>query len=283
MTATPQIPLSFEFFPPKTPEGVEKLRVARQQLYALKPEFCSVTFGAGGSTQEGTFSTVRDILAEGVGAASHISCIGATRAKVREQLAILKAMGVKRLVALRGDLPSGFGVGGEFHYASDLVAFVRAETGDYFHIEVAAYPEVHPQARSPEADLQAFATKVKAGANSAITQYFYNADAYFRFVEEADALGLSLPIVPGIMPIASSTQLMRFSDACGAEIPRWIRLRLQGFGDDAASIKAFGLDVVTDLCEQLRAGGAPGLHFYSMNQSAATLEVCNRLGQGPAD
>ncbi|WPC67629.1 methylenetetrahydrofolate reductase [NAD(P)H] [Rhodoferax ferrireducens] len=283
MTATPQIPLSFEFFPPKTPEGVEKLRLVRQQLYALKPEFCSVTFGAGGSTQEGTFSTVRDILAEGIGAASHISCIGATHAKVREQLAILKAMGVKRLVALRGDLPSGFGVGGEFHYASDLVAFVRAETGDYFHIEVAAYPEVHPQARSPEADLQAFATKVKAGANSAITQYFYNADAYFRFVEEADALGLSLPIVPGIMPIASSTQLMRFSDACGAEIPRWIRLRLQGFGDDAVSIKAFGLDVVTDLCEQLRAGGAPGLHFYSMNQSAATLEVCNRLGQGPAD
>jgi methylenetetrahydrofolate reductase (NADPH) len=252
MTAILQIPLSFEFFPPKTPEGVEKLRVVRQQLYALKPEFCSVTFGAGGSTQEGTFSTVRDILAEGVGAASHISCIGATRAKVREQLAILKAMGVKRLVALRGDLPSGFGVGGEFHYASDLVAFVRAETGDYFHIEVAAYPEVHPQARSPEADLQAFATKVKAGANSAITQYFYNADAYFRFVEEADALGLSLPIVPGIMPIASSTQLMRFSDACGAEIPRWIRLRLQGFGDDAVSIRAFGLDVVTDLCEQLR-------------------------------
>ncbi|ABD68405.1 5,10-methylenetetrahydrofolate reductase [Rhodoferax ferrireducens T118] len=283
MTATPQIPLSFEFFPPKTPEGVEKLRLVRQQLYALKPEFCSVTFGAGGSTQEGTFSTVRDILTEGIGAASHISCIGATHAKVREQLAILKAMGVKRLVALRGDLPSGFGVGGEFHYASDLVAFVRAETGDYFHIEVAAYPEVHPQARSPEADLQAFATKVKAGANSAITQYFYNADAYFRFVEEADALGLSLPIVPGIMPIASSTQLMRFSDACGAEIPRWIRLRLQGFGDDAVSIKAFGLDVVTDLCEQLRAGGAPGLHFYSMNQSAATLEVCNRLGQGPAD
>jgi len=278
MTATPQIPLSFEFFPPKTPEGVEKLRVARQQLYALTPEFCSVTFGAGGSTQEGTFSTVRDILAEGVSAASHISCIGATHAKVREQLAILKAMGVKRLVALRGDLPSGFGIGGEFHYASDLVAFVRAETGDYFHIEVAAYPEVHPQARSPATDLQAFATKVKAGADSAITQYFYNADAYFRFVEEADALGLSLPIVPGIMPIASSTQLMRFSDACGAEIPRWIRLRLQSFGDDSASIKAFGLDVVTDLCEQLRAGGAPGLHFYSMNQSVMTLEICRRLG-----
>ena len=278
MTVTAPIPISVEFFPPKTPEGVEKLRGVRQQLYTLKPEFCSVTFGAGGSTQEGTFNTVREILAEGVQAASHISCIGATHAKVREQLGILKAMGVQRLVALRGDLPSGFGIGGEFHYASDLVAFVRAETGDDFHIEVAAYPEIHPQARSPAADLQAFAAKVKAGANSAITQYFYNADAYFRFVEEVDALGLNLPIVPGIMPIASSTQLMRFSDACGAEIPRWIRLRLQSFGDDSASIKAFGLDVVTDLCEQLRAGGAPGLHFYSMNQSTATLEICRRLG-----
>ena len=278
MTATSPIPISVEFFPPKTPEGVDKLRGVRQQLYALRPEFCSVTFGAGGSTQEGTFNTVRDILAEGVQAASHISCIGATHAKVREQLAILKAMGVRRLVALRGDLPSGFGIGGEFHYASDLVEFVRTETGDDFHIEVAAYPEIHPQAKSPSSDLQAFAAKVKAGANSAITQYFYNADAYFRFVEEVDALALSLPIVPGIMPIASSTQLMRFSDACGAEIPRWIRLRLQSYGDDTASIKAFGLDVVTDLCEQLRAGGAPGLHFYSMNQSAATLEICRRLG-----
>ncbi|MBA3058666.1 MAG: methylenetetrahydrofolate reductase [NAD(P)H] [Gammaproteobacteria bacterium] len=278
MTATAPIPISVEFFPPKTPEGAEKLRAVRQELYTLKPEFCSVTFGAGGSTQEGTFNTVRDILAEGVPAASHISCIGATHAKVREQLGLLKAMGVKRLVALRGDLPSGFGIGGEFHYASDLVEFVRAETGDDFHIEVAAYPEIHPQAKSPSSDLQAFAAKVKAGANSAITQYFYNADAYFRFVEEVDALGLSVPIVPGIMPIASSTQLMRFSDACGAEIPRWIRLRLQSYGDDTASIKAFGLDVVTDLCEQLRAGGAPGLHFYSMNQSAATLEICKRLG-----
>ena len=187
-------------------------------------------------------------------------------------------MGVKRLVALRGDLPSGFGTGGEFQYASDLVAFIRFETGDDFRIEVAAYPEVHPQARSPQSDLQAFAAKINAGANAAITQYFYNADAYFRFVEEVDALGLNVAVVPGIMPIASSTQLMRFSDACGAEIPRWIRLRLQSFGDDTASIKAFGLDVVTDLCEQLRAGGAPGLHFYSMNQSVATLEVCHRLG-----
>ena len=275
--STATLPLSIEFFPPKTPEGVEKLRQVRQQLYELKPEFCSVTFGAGGSTQEGTFSAVRDILAEGVDAASHFSCIGATRAGVREQLATLRAMGVKRLVALRGDLPSGYGTGGEFQYASDLVAFIRQETGDDFRIEVAAYPEVHPQAKSPEADLQAFAAKVRAGANSAITQYFYNADAYFRFVEDADALGLQVPVVPGIMPITSSTQLMRFSDACGAEIPRWIRLRLQSFGDDSASIKAFGLDVVTALCEQLRAGGAPGLHFYSMNQSVATLEICRRL------
>ncbi|MDD2810395.1 methylenetetrahydrofolate reductase [NAD(P)H] [Rhodoferax sp.] len=278
MTSVTRFPVSIEFFPPKTPEGVEKLRTVRQQLYALKPEFCSVTFGAGGSTQEGTFSTVRDILSEGMPAASHFSCIGATRAGVREQLATLKALGVKRLVALRGDLPSGYGTGGEFHYASDLVAFIRAEMPDDFHIEVAAYPETHPQAKSPEADLKAFALKVQAGADSAITQYFYNSDAYFRFVEEADALGVQIPVVPGIMPIASSSQLMRFSDACGAEIPRWIRLRLQAFGDDSASIKAFGLDVVTDLCEQLRAGGAPGLHFYSMNQSAATLEICQRMG-----
>ncbi len=278
MNEAPRLPLSIEFFPPKTPEGVTKLRAVRQQLYALKPEFCSVTYGAGGSTQEGTFAAVREILAEGMAAASHISCIGATKASMRENLAALKAMGVKRLVTLRGDLPSGYGLGGEFQYASDLVAFIRAETGDDFHIEVAAYPEMHPQARSPAADLQAFATKVKAGADSAITQYFYNADAYFRFVEEADALGVAIPIVPGIMPITSSTQLMRFSDACGAEIPRWIRLRLQSYGDDSASIKAFGLDVVSELCEQLRAGGAPALHFYSMNQSAATLALCQRLG-----
>ncbi len=278
MSTNQRIPLSLEFFPPKTPEGAEKLRTVRQQLYGLKPEFCSVTFGAGGSTQEGTFNTVRDILSEGVSAASHFSCVGATKSTVREQLATLKAMGVKRLVALRGDLPSGYGAGGEFHYASDLVAFIRAETGYDFHIEVAAYPEVHPQAKSPASDLQAFATKVKAGANSAITQYFYNSDAYFRFQEEVDALGITVPVVPGIMPITSSTQLMRFSDACGAEIPRWIRLRLQSYGDDVASIKAFGLEVVTDLCEQLRAGGAPALHFYTMNQSAPTLALCKNLG-----
>jgi methylenetetrahydrofolate reductase (NADPH) len=275
-----RLPLSFEFFPPKTPEGATKLRAVRQQLYAQAPEFCSVTYGAGGSTHDGTFSTVREILGEGVAAACHFSCIGATRATVREQLSELKAMGVDRLVALRGDLPSGYGIGGEFLHASDLVAFIREETGRDFRIEVACYPEVHPQARSPEADLQAFAAKVHAGADSAITQYFFSAEAYFRFVDEARAMSLDTPIVPGIMPITSSTQLMRFSDACGAEIPRWIRLRLQSFGDDIASIKAFGLDVVTDLCERLCAGGAPALHFYTMNQSVATLGVLQRLGRG---
>ena len=271
------LPISLEFFPPKTLEGAGKLRLVRQALYALKPEFCSVTFGAGGSTQEGTFATVSEILAEDVDAASHFSCVGATKATVRQQLATLQAMGVKRLVALRGDLPSGYGAGGEFHYASDLVEFIRLETGDTFHIEVGAYPEVHPQARSADADLQAYVTKVKAGANSAITQYFFNSDAYFRFVDDVYKLGADIPVVPGIMPITNSTQLMRFSDACGAEIPRWIRLRLQGFGDDTASIKSFGLDVITDLCDQLRNGGVPGIHFYSMNQSAPTLEICSRL------
>jgi methylenetetrahydrofolate reductase (NADPH) len=273
------LPISFEFFPPKTPEGAEKLRAVRQQLYARKPEFCSVTYGAGGSTQQGTFDTVSEILAEGVSAASHFSCIGATKASVREQLATLKAMGVQRLVALRGDLPSGYGAGGEFHYASDLVAFIREETGRDFHIEVAAYPEVHPQAKSPEADLQAYVTKVKAGADSAITQYFYNTDAYFRFVDEAYKRGADVPVVPGIMPITSSAQLLRFSDACGAEIPRWIRLRLQGYGDDVESIKAFGLEVVTDLCDQLITAGVPALHFYAMNQSAPTLGILDSLAQ----
>ena len=280
--ATPaqNIPVSFEYFPPKTSEGAEKLRAVRARLQALGPQFCSVTYGAGGSTQQGTFDTVREILQEGTDAASHFSCIGATRQSVREQLALLQTMGVKRLVALRGDLPSGYGAGGEFQYASDLVAFIRAKTGDAFHIEVAAYPEIHPQARSPMADLQAYQAKVAAGANSAITQYFYNADAYFRFVDDATALGAAVPVVPGIMPIGSSTQLLRFSDACGAEVPRWVRLRLLAYGDDVASIKAFGLDVVTRLCEQLLAGGAPALHFYTMNQSAAATELCRRLGLG---
>ena len=282
MVPCSRLSVSLEFFPAKTPESVEKLRLVRERLYAIKPEFCSVTFGAGGTTQDGTFSTLRDILAEGVPAASHFSCIGATKSTVCEQLAILKDMGVTRIVALRGDLPSGYGAGGDFKYASDLVAFIRAEHGNHFYIEVAAYPEMHPQAKSPLADLHAFEAKVKAGANSAITQYFYNSDAYFRFQEDIDALGLSIPLVPGIMPITNSTQLMRFSDLCGAEIPRWIRTRLQSFGEDTASIKAFGLDVVTDLCEQLMAGGAPALHFYTMNQSAPTLALCDRLGLMPA-
>src|SRR3569832_2207239 len=238
-------PVRIEIFPPKTPEGVAKLRVARQALYAAKPQFCSVTYGAGGATHEGTFATVKEILEEGVPAASHFSCIAATRERVREQLTELRRMGVKRLVALRGDLPSGYGIGGEFHYASDLVAFIRSETGDEFKIDVACYPEVHPQARSPEADLKAFATKVRAGADTAITQYFFNPDAYFRFVDDVQKMGVEVGIVPGIMPITSSSQLLRFSDACGAEIPRWIRLRLESFGDDTKSLRAFGLDVVT--------------------------------------
>lgn len=278
MTTTSSLPLSLEFFPPKTPEGVTKLAAARQALYALQPQFCSVTYGAGGSTQDGTLATVQAILDEGRQGASHFTCIGATRESVRERLAQFKAMGMRRIVALRGDLPSGYGQMGEFRYASDLVAFIRAETGGHFHIEVAAYPEMHPQARSPQADLQAYAAKVQAGADSAITQFFFNADAYWRFVEDAQALGAHIPVVPGIMPITNASGIIRFADACGAEIPRWIRLRLQSYGDDSASIKAFGLDVVTDLCEQLRASGVPGLHFYTMNSSAAVLQICERLG-----
>jgi methylenetetrahydrofolate reductase (NADPH) len=271
------LPLSFEFFPPKTPEGAVKLRGVREALYALKPEFCSVTYGAGGSTQEGTFNAVQEILNEGRVAVSHFSCVGATRVRVREQLQQLKAMGVQRLVALRGDLPSGYGSAGELQYSSDLVRFIRDETGAHFHITVACYPEVHPQAKTPDADLQAYAAKVGAGADTAITQMFFNSDAYFRFVDDAYKLGLDIPVVPGIMPITNSSGLMRFADNCGAEIPRWIRLRLQAYGDDTESIKAFGLDVVTDLCDQLRNGGVPALHFYTMTQSAATLDIVKRL------
>jgi methylenetetrahydrofolate reductase (NADPH) len=277
MSTAKHTPISFEFFPPKTAEGAAKLVNVRYELYALKPEFFSVTYGAGGSTQDGTLQQVQAILSEGFDAAPHFSCIGATRESVREQLAAFKSAGIRRMVALRGDLPSGHGTFGEFRYASELVAFIREETGDYFHLEVGCYPEVHPQAKSPEADLQAYVTKVRAGANSAITQYFYNSDAYFRFVDDAYKLGADIPVVPGIMPIISSTQLMRFSDACGAEIPRWIRLRLQAFGDDTASIKAFGLDVVADLCEQLLNGGAPSLHFYTMNQSQAVKQLVERI------
>ena len=280
MSDATQTPISFEFFPPKTMEGADKLKHVRQDLYALKPDFFSVTYGAGGSTQDGTLQQVQAILAEGHDAAPHFSCIGATRDSVRAQLAQFKAAGIRRMVALRGDLPSGHGTFGEFRYASELVAFIRAETGDHFHIEVGCYPEVHPQAKSPEADVQAYVAKVKAGASSAITQYFYNTDAYFRFVDEAYQHGADIPVVAGIMPIISSTQLMRFSDACGAEIPRWIRLRLQSYGDDSASIKAFGLEVVTDLCDQLLTAGVPGLHFYTMNQSTAVKQICHNLRLG---
>ena len=272
-------PISLEFFPPKTPEGDEKLRVVRSKLYALAPDFCSVTFGAGGSTQEGTLDTVREIVGEGQRGVPHLSCIGQTQASIRQRLATYQAAGVQRIVALRGDLPSGYGSGGEFRYASDLVAFIRAETGEHFKLAVAAYPEYHPQARSPKAYIDAFAANVRAGADVGITQYFFNADAYFRYVDELRRRGVDTPIVPGIMPITNSTQLLRFSDACGAEVPRWIRLRLQAFGDDAAAIKDFGADVVAALCERLRAGGAPSLHFYTLNQSGATLEVCRRLGR----
>jgi len=272
------IELSIEFFPPHTDEGVEKLRVTRQRLAVLKPEFFSVTYGAGGSTRERTLAVVEEMAAEGYDAAPHLSCIGSTRAGVSEMLHTFAARGIRRIVALRGDLPSGMVDAGEFRYASELVEFIRAETGDRFRIEVAAYPEWHPQARSPREDLLNFKRKVDAGANSAITQYFYNADAYFHFVDQARALGVDVPIVPGIMPIVGFTKLARFSDACGAEIPRWMRKKFESYGDDADSIRAFGLDIVTELCERLLKGGAPGLHFYSMNQSALTTEICKRLG-----
>lgn len=270
--------ISIEFFPPQTPEGMEKLRATWARLAELQPAFFSVTYGAGGATRERTFTVVKEIAAQGFPAAPHISCIGSTRDSIREILDGYRAAGIKRTVALRGDLPSGMAQAGEFRHANELVEFIREETGDWFSIEVAAYPEWHPQARSPKADLAAFARKVRAGANSAITQYFYNADAYFHFVDQARALGVDVPIVPGIMPIVGFTKLARFSDACGAEIPRWMRKKFESYGDDADSIRALGLDVVTELCERLLAGGAPGLHFYSMNQSALTSEICRRLG-----
>jgi methylenetetrahydrofolate reductase (NADPH) len=273
--ATPNF--SIEFYPPKTPEGAEKLRSARAKLALLAPRYFSVTFGAGGSTQQGTLDTVLDIMREGHVGAPHLSCVGGSRESIRAILQQFQSHGIKRLVALRGDLPSGYGGGGEFRYANELVEFIRAETGDWFHIEVAAYPETHPQSRSPQDDLQNFARKVKAGADAAITQYFYNADAYFQFMDQTRKLGIDIPVVAGIMPITNYTQLMRFSDMCGAEIPRWVRLKLASFGDDSASIKAFGLDVVTQLCERLLDGGAAGLHFYSMNQAAPTTALWQRL------
>lgn len=270
--------LSFELFPPKTEEGATKIAATVEELATLQPAFFSVTFGAGGSTQEGTLTTVQRIRAAGHEAAPHLSCIGSTTESIRAILRQYRAAGIKQIVALRGDLPSGIGQAGEFKHASDLVAFIRAEHGDHFHLEVAAYPEYHPQARNAQEDLKNFKRKVEAGANSAITQYFYSADAYFHFVEEVGKLGINVPIQPGIMPIASFSNLVRFSDACGAEIPRWIRRKMEGFGDDTASIKAFGLDVVTDLCEKLLKGGAPGLHFYTMNQAGLTSTIWRRLG-----
>ena len=269
---------SFEFYPPHTPEGVEKLAATRLQLAALHPDFFSVTFGAGGSTQERSLEIVQQIKAENLEVAPHLSCVGSTRENIRAILQTYKQLGIKRIVALRGDLPSGMASTGEFQYANELVSFIRAQTGEHFHIEVAAYPEFHPQARSARDDILNFKRKAAAGANSAITQYFYNADGYFHFVDECRRLGVTIPIVPGIMPIGRFSQLARFSDTCGAEVPRWLRKTLEGFGDDSESVQAFGLDVVTELCEKLLAGGAPGLHFYTLNQAAPSLEIWKRLG-----
>jgi methylenetetrahydrofolate reductase (NADPH) len=278
MTEPPTPVYSIEFFPPKTPEGQEKLRAARRQLAHSKPAFFSVTYGAGGSTREGTLATVLEIRGEGLNAVPHVSCIGSTRDNLREVLAQYRAHGIRHVVALRGDLPSGAAGAGELLYASELVNLIREETGDWFHIDVAAYPEYHPQARSPQEDLNAFKRKIDAGANSAITQYFYNADAYFHFIDACHAVGVRVPIVPGIMPISSFTKLARFSDACGAEIPRWLRRKLESYGDDTPSIRALGLDVVTELCDTLLSRGAPGLHFYTLNQASLTSTIWQRLG-----
>ena len=269
---------SCEFFPPRTAEGRDKLAATRRQLEQLRPRYFSVTFGAGGSTRDGTLATVLDIRRDGFDAAPHLSCVGGTRESIAAILDEYRSHGITRIVALRGDQPSGMVELGDFRYASELIAFIRSHSGDALHIEAAAYPEVHPQARSPQDDLANFKRKIDAGANSGITQYFYNADAYFRFRDDCAALGVNVPIVPGIMPIASYSQLARFSDACGAEIPRWIRLKLASFGDDRASIRSFGLDVVTDLCDRLLSQGAPGLHFYTLNMAGLTTTIWQRLG-----
>ena len=269
---------SFEFFPPKTPEGMAKLRATREQLAQLKPKFFSETYGAGGSTRDRTLEAVMEIQASGSASAPHLSCIGSTQESIQEILDLFKSKGIRHIVALRGDLPSGMADPGEFRYANELVAFIRQQTGDWFHIEVAAYPEIHPQAKNAQDDLANFKRKADAGANAAITQYFYNADAYFRFVDDCVAMNVNIPIVPGIMPITNCTQILRFSDACGAEIPRWIRKRLEAYGEDLDSIRAFGLDVVTDLCDQLLQGGAPGLHFYTLNQAGPSSIIWQRLG-----
>ncbi len=277
--APTKVPISFEFFPPNTPVGSEKLKTVVQELAAVRPEFFSVTYGAGGSTRDKTLATVRDIAALGFEAAPHLSCVGSTREGIAEILATYRAQGIRRIVALRGDLPSGTATAGEFRYASELVAFIRETQGPDWHIEVAAYPEYHPQQRYARRDLQFFADKVKAGANSAITQFFFNPDAYFHFVDEVRALGVTAPVVPGIMPFHNYARIAQFAARDGIEIPRWVALKMEGFMDDAASIRAFGLDVVTRLCERLIAGGAPGIHFYTLNQSALSLEICRRLGR----
>jgi methylenetetrahydrofolate reductase (NADPH) len=282
MTPTRKLPVSFEFFPPNTPVGGEKLKTVVQELAAARPEFFSITYGAGGSTRDKTLSTVRDVAALGFEAAPHLSCVGSTREGIAEILATYRAQGIRRLVALRGDLPSGTATAGEFRYAADLVRFIRETQGADWTLEVAAYPEYHPQQRYARRDLQHFADKVKAGADSAITQFFFNPDAYFHFVDEVRALGVDVPIVPGIMPIHNYAKIATFAARDGIEIPRWVALKMEGFLDDAAAVRAFGLDVVTRLCERLIAGGAPAIHFYTLNQSGLSLEVCRRLGLAPA-
>ncbi len=271
-------PVSIEFFPPNTPVGTEKLKTVVQELRAVNPQYFSVTYGAGGSTREKTLSTVADIAAQGFDAAPHLSCVGSTRENIAEILATYRAQHIRRVVALRGDLPSGTATAGEFRYASELVRFIRETQGEDWDIEVAAYPEYHPQQRYAARDLQFFADKVRAGASGAITQFFYNADAYFHFVDATRAMGVDVPIVPGIMPINNYARIAQFAQRDGIEIPRWVALKMEGYMDDAASVRAFGLDVVAQLCERLIAGGVPGLHFYTLNQSALTLELCKRLG-----
>jgi methylenetetrahydrofolate reductase (NADPH) len=271
------IPLSFEFFPPKTAEGIDKLRETRQQLAKFDPEFFSVTFGAGGSTRDRTMDTVLEIQAEGFSAAPHISCISSSKSEIRELLHAYQSHGIKRLVTLRGDVPSGEVSSGDFRYALELVEFIRAETGNYFHIEVAAYPEFHPEARSPAADLLNLKRKVEAGANSAITQYFYNADAYFRFIDQCATANINVPVVPGIMPIYNITQLARFSSVCGAEIPRWLKMRLEEYGDELQSLRAFGIDVVSELCAHLLESGVPSLHFYTLNQAGIISNIIENI------
>jgi methylenetetrahydrofolate reductase (NADPH) len=271
------VPISFEFFPPNTPVGSDKLKTVVAELAAVAPEFFSVTYGAGGATRDKTLATVKSIAAMGHEAAPHLSCVGSTQENIREILATYRDQGIRRLVALRGDLPSGTAVAGEFRYAADLIEFIRREQGADWHIEVAAYPEYHPQQRYAKKDLEHFAAKVKAGADSAITQFFFNPDAYFHFVDEARKLGVTAPIVPGIMPIHNYAKIAQFAARDGIEIPRWVALKMEGYLDDAASVRAFGIEVVAGLCRRLIAGGAPGIHFYTLNQSALSLEICQQL------